>query len=165
MRQFKPCTDCGRPMQQTATMAAKPVCLRCRRARRGLPPDARIRDLLAQRKQPTSKVCPECGDEFLTVRRIYCTDECWRRVRYRRGSGGAPRLSATRRGYGREHQKLRAELLPHAYDTPCCLCGELMLLGQKLHLDHTEDRSDYRGFAHAECNIRDAAARRHWRAA
>jgi hypothetical protein len=29
--------------------------------------------------------------------------------------------------------------------------------GQELHLDHTSDRTGYRGFAHAECNTRDGA--------
>jgi hypothetical protein len=34
-----------------------------------------------------------------------------------------------------------------------------MLEGQKLHLDHTEDRTGYRGFAHASCNVLDGARR------
>jgi hypothetical protein len=35
-----------------------------------------------------------------------------------------------------------------------------MLVGQQLHLDHDDwDRSILRGFAHADCNIRAAAAK------
>lgn len=29
-----------------------------------------------------------------------------------------------------------------------------MLEGQELHLDHTDDRTGYLGFSHAECNTR-----------
>jgi hypothetical protein len=62
------------------------------------------------------------------------------------------------RGYGYQYQKLRKALLPTAYGTPCVRCGELMLPGQPLHLDHDDwDRTKLKGFAHTECNIRAAA--------
>jgi hypothetical protein len=62
------------------------------------------------------------------------------------------------RGYGYQYQRLRKALLPCAYSTPGVRCGELMLPGQALHLDHDDwDRTKLRGFSHAECNIRAAA--------
>jgi hypothetical protein len=42
---------------------------------------------------------------------------------------------------------------------PCTRCGELMLPGQLLHLDHNDTRTGYLGFSHADCN-REAAARK-----
>jgi hypothetical protein len=54
-------------------------------------------------------------------------------------------------------QKLRKQLLPSAYGTPCVRCGEPMLKGQELHLDHADDRSRILGFSHRKCNLRAAA--------
>jgi hypothetical protein len=69
-----------------------------------------------------------------------------------------PKAPKGDRGYGYQYQKLRKALPPNAYGTPCVRCGELMLPGQKLHLDHDDyDRTKLRGFAHAACNIRAAA--------
>jgi hypothetical protein len=70
-----------------------------------------------------------------------------------------PKASTKARGYGAEHQRLRAKLLPSAYGQPCTRCGKPMLPGQALHFDHTEDRTGYLGFAHAACN-RKAGARK-----
>ena len=67
------------------------------------------------------------------------------------------RTSNVAQGYGAEHKKLRAKLLPTAYGTACYRCGQLMLPGQKLHLDHTDDRSGYGGFSHSVCNLKAAA--------
>jgi hypothetical protein len=62
------------------------------------------------------------------------------------------------RGYGYAYQKLRKALLPKAYGTPCVRCGEIMLQGQQLHLDHDDwDRSRLLGFSHRACNLRAAA--------
>ena len=70
----------------------------------------------------------------------------------------APKAPKGERGYGYQYQKLRKALLPNAYGTPCVRCGEPMLAGQKLNLDHDDyDRTKLRGFAHAACNIRAAA--------
>jgi hypothetical protein len=61
------------------------------------------------------------------------------------------------RGYGYQYQKLRKARLPNVYGTPCVRCGELMLPGQKLHLDHDDyDCTKLLGFSHARCNIRAA---------
>jgi hypothetical protein len=71
--------------------------------------------------------------------------------------GPRPKAKTAARGYGAEHVKLRAKLLPHAYGKPCFRCGRPMLPGQALHLDHTDDRSGYGGFSHAACNRRAGA--------
>lgn len=71
-----------------------------------------------------------------------------------------PRKPKGDRGYGYAYQKLRKALLPSAYYTPCVRCGQLMLPGQELHLDHDDwDRSRLLGFAHAKCNL-SAAGRK-----
>ncbi|CAG6392763.1 hypothetical protein NMG29_06595 [Streptomyces cocklensis] len=67
--------------------------------------------------------------------------------------------STSDRGYGADHQAIRKVLLDEAYGQPCHHCGHPMLKGQALDLDHTADRTGYRGFAHASCNRRDGARR------
>jgi hypothetical protein len=64
--------------------------------------------------------------------------------------------------YGHEHQKRRAKLLPDAYGTLCPLCGEPMLRGQELELDHStklmnDPTSKGDRIVHARCNERDGA--------
>jgi hypothetical protein len=63
------------------------------------------------------------------------------------------------RGYDAAHDALRAELLPQAYGQPCHLCKERMWPHEELALDHTEDRTGYRGIVHLSCNARDGAQR------
>jgi hypothetical protein len=67
--------------------------------------------------------------------------------------------STTNSGYGYDHQQLRKALLPEAYGQPCVHCQLVMLPGQDLDLDHTADRTAYRGFAHASCNRSEGARR------
>lgn len=71
------------------------------------------------------------------------------------------RGSAAARGYGSEHRGLRADLAPKAIGKACHFCGELMLEGQPLALDHTEDRTGYRGMVHLSCNAADGGRRSH----
>lgn len=56
------------------------------------------------------------------------------------------------RGYGSPHVKARAALLPSAVGSACTRCGVTLTSEDKIHLDHTDDRSAYAGFAHAKCN-------------
>lgn len=63
-----------------------------------------------------------------------------------------------RRGYDQAHKNIRKAGLPAAYGTPCARCGETMLEGQDLDLDHTDDRTGYLGFSHRICNRRAGAA-------
>lgn len=67
--------------------------------------------------------------------------------------------STSDRGYGADHQAVRKALLADAYGQPCHHCGRPMVKGQALDLDHTADRTGYRGFAHASCNRSDGAKR------
>jgi len=58
----------------------------------------------------------------------------------------------------RQHQKLRAALLPSAYGKACSRCGLPMLPGQALHLDHDDyDRTKCRGFTTRHATLRAAA--------
>jgi hypothetical protein len=69
-----------------------------------------------------------------------------------------PRAPKGDRGYGYQYQKIRKALLPQAYGKPCVRCGQPMLKGQQLHLDHDDwDRSKLLGFSHRACNLRAAA--------
>lgn len=61
--------------------------------------------------------------------------------------------------YGYHHRRLRKALLPGAYGQPCIHCGKTMLPGQALDLDHTADRTAYRGIVHASCNRREGGRR------
>ncbi|MCP2339179.1 hypothetical protein [Actinomadura rupiterrae] len=68
--------------------------------------------------------------------------------------------STTARGYGTAHQTLRRQLLADLAacpGQPCTRCGHPMYPDQALHLDHEDDRSGYRGLAHAACNVRAGA--------
>jgi hypothetical protein len=71
--------------------------------------------------------------------------------------GPRPKAKTVARGYGGEHVKLRAKLLPQAWGQPCVRCGRPMLKGQALHFDHSDDRRSYLGFSHAACNRRAGA--------
>lgn len=63
------------------------------------------------------------------------------------------RDSTTARGYGSQHQRVRAELLA-AWQPgdPCALCTMPMMDSRALDLAHDQDRSQYLGLAHAACN-------------
>lgn len=56
------------------------------------------------------------------------------------------------RGYGAEHRRIRAALLPTMPGQPCTRCGITLRQGDDVHLDHTEDRTGYLGWACARCN-------------
>jgi len=72
------------------------------------------------------------------------------------------------RGYGKEHQRLRRVMVALALGTACEVCGELMLPGQALDLDHGEIPASQGGVGtrvlYASCNRsiagRKQAARR-----
>ena len=62
----------------------------------------------------------------------------------------------TARGYGWKHQQLRkrSERSVRAGLASCTRCGGLILPDESWDLDHTDDRTGYRGPAHASCNRR-----------
>jgi hypothetical protein len=68
-----------------------------------------------------------------------------------------PRLAKTNeRGYGVQHQKLRARIareIELSGGTECVRCGGWIALGEPFDLGHDDhDRSIYRGPEHVRCN-------------
>jgi hypothetical protein len=61
--------------------------------------------------------------------------------------------------YRGQHQAIRRATVRAAYGTPCVRCGQVMLPGQRLHLDHTDDGTGYLGYSHAACNVRAGASK------
>lgn len=78
------------------------------------------------------------------------------------------RLTTAQRGYDHKHRILSERARSQAVGSPCVRCHKVMLPGQPLDLDHTDDRTGYNGVAHASCNrragARKATARRRLRA-
>lgn len=72
------------------------------------------------------------------------------------------KASSTARGYGQAHRAARAAALAQLERDGigrCCIGGEPIYPGQALHLDHTPDRTGYRGLACARHNRNDGARR------
>ena len=69
--------------------------------------------------------------------------------------------STSARGYGAVHQaeRKRWEPVVESGSAICCRCGFPIAPGTGWHLDHNEDRTGYRGVAHARCNLRAAGKR------
>lgn len=66
------------------------------------------------------------------------------------------------RGYGWAHQRARQRAIAAMADGQACSrCGGPMWRSQArlLDLDHTDDRSGYRGLAHRACNRRAGQAK------
>lgn len=67
------------------------------------------------------------------------------------------RRTTTEKGYGADHKRLRAAV---AIDVArgraiCSICHQPIPPGTPWHLDHTPDRTGYRGPAHKRCNEED----------
>lgn len=152
------CADCGSPMWRgnDTLPQGQATCLPCRRKRKS---EART----AASHVPELRFCKVCERPFETKRetQVYCTPEC----RSKRGDWGHRRsrvASADERGYGKEHREERARWKRDVVDkglADCCLCGDPIDPQSKWHLDHTPDRTGYRGVAHAGCNVSDGARR------
>jgi len=70
------------------------------------------------------------------------------------------KVSATARGYGRDHKKLREQWEPLVAtgSVRCWRCHEFISPGVKWHLGHDDfNRGVYRGPEHAKCNLSGAA--------
>ena len=69
--------------------------------------------------------------------------------------------STTARGYGAEHQRLRAQYEPtvKAGHAACARCGEPIGPDALWELDHSDDRDAYIGPSHRACNRRDGQAK------
>lgn len=150
-----PCAGCGRLMYRGASSLpeGQATCLPCRRQNRA--------EREAQR--PTSHgdaVCPICHGMFDKSRanQVYCSAIC----RNSRRPNWTPHVAtSTERGYGKEHREERERWKPivESGQVNCCLCGYWIEPGSKWHLDHTPDRTAYRGVAHFGCNTKDGASR------
>jgi hypothetical protein len=73
------------------------------------------------------------------------------------------RGTTTQRGYGSQHQKLRAEWKPvvESGRAICARCGQPILVGQPWDLGHNDnDRDKYNGPEHANTCNRSAAGRK-----
>lgn len=74
-----------------------------------------------------------------------------------------PGRTTTQRGYGYDHQQARTAALTHLAShpgQPCTRCGQPMYIDEAMYLDldHTDDRTTYRGLAHRSCNRRAGQA-------
>lgn len=100
------------------------------------------------------RVCRQPGCPEL-VAAGYCTEHAREHER-RRGSREA-------RGYARPHRKLRAVIAQQVASgqAVCHLCGYPIRADDDWHLDHSPDRTTYRGPAHAACNTADGGRRAH----
>ncbi len=57
------------------------------------------------------------------------------------------------------HRAIRRRLLAGAVGSRCVRCGAVILAGQAIDLDHTDDGRGWNGLAHAHCN-RSAGGRK-----
>lgn len=63
------------------------------------------------------------------------------------------RLPGPARGYDARHRAVRQQLIAQwTPGDPCALCGKATLDSTRLDLAHNEDRTGYKGLAHAACN-------------
>lgn len=79
--------------------------------------------------------------------------------------------STTQRDYGAHHQRTRKALLHTAVGSTCTRCAvvitaaDLVIVGPTgrrragVHLDHSDDRLGYAGWAHARCNLSAGATK------
>lgn len=155
------CARCGREMAQVAQSLPQGMatCRPCRRLAPG--PYAVKRDGVREAKEYGEAECPICHDFFAKHQagQVYCSASC--RESRRNWSYATKTASAEERGYGKAHREERARWKPivEGGQANCCICGYWIEPGTKWHLDHTEDRTGYRGAAHAQCNLRDGASR------
>ena len=73
------------------------------------------------------------------------------------------RGNANQRGYGYQHQKLRAGIVKRiqAGETVRCVDCNTPLTPSTLDLGHTDDRQGYKGAQCATCNLSDGGRRAH----
>lgn len=142
---MRTCQQCGCDFDPQPRQ--RKFCLACRPRRQWLP------------LEPELAACPGCCVLFVRThrRQQWCTTDCWMKAHHRKPHPGG---KTTDRGYGSTHQRMRRQLLAVMNDgDPCCLCDRPMYKSESLDLDHTPDRGDYRGLAHARCNRQEGVRR------
>jgi hypothetical protein len=98
------------------------------------------------------KKCGSSDCQLRVVGRTYCEQHT---------AEHQARANRRTRGYGQDHVIARRQALTELVDGQLChLCGEPMTHAQALDLDHTPDRTGYRGLAHRRCNARAGALSR-----
>ncbi|SCL32029.1 hypothetical protein GA0070616_4376 [Micromonospora nigra] len=150
----------GRRLRTVATMTTGTAwVIRCQ-------PDPRQRARLANRIRATHHVHLHPGPQTLLARartrphpeRHLAAIRDWLdREAHARRAVTAIQRTTTEQGLGWEHQQARAKALPKAWGQPCPYCGQPMLQGQDLDLDHAQPRAlgghhGPRRMAHAHCN-------------
>lgn len=103
---------------------------------------------------------PNPRRHIAAVAKWFAAERADRAPRVRRGS---EKLSSTARGYGAEHRRARSKALKDLRRNDgqaCARCGQPMWHADAalLDLDHTDDRTGYRGLAHRGCNRRAGQA-------
>lgn len=156
LRRAVPCVQCGRPrIGGGRDVGASDLCRWCRGY------GANVSGPRKPKFKPELRGCQRCGSAFEATRnnQKYCPSCRDKRPGF--GRSKAPRLSSTQRGYGMAHIRERAKWKPivEAGGATCSLCGDPIEPGSSWHLDHTPDRTAYRGPAHASCNRKDGARR------
>jgi hypothetical protein len=147
-----PCSVCGNLMWQSRTSLppGQATCQPCRRKRVTFKPQSCTWD-------NSPRTCQQCGMTYdpTAYNQRYCSVAC------RPHRTGLKVASADERGYGKEHRAVRKQwaVIVEAGQANCCLCGHWIEPGSRWDLDHTPDRSGYRGAAHHTCNRRDGASR------
>lgn len=56
--------------------------------------------------------------------------------------------------YDGQHQSTRRRMLPYAVGSQCARCGNPILDGEPIDLDHADNGDGYLGWSHASCNRR-----------
>jgi hypothetical protein len=147
-----PCASCGRLLWsgRGALPAGQRICRACRK-QHGIPTSP---------GRPSTRIeitCQRCGTMFEgRPERKYCSQACGHAAHR---PARKPSRTTTQRGYGWQHQKARAAAIARFVDgDPCARCGQPMHGDPRaLQLDHSDDRTGYRGLAHAVCNLRAGA--------
>lgn len=162
------CRGCG--VETTRPCYCSDVCrIRARDAARRVPCAGDCGSLLfgsSTSLPPGERMCRPCRKaRNLAARRQSKIAPAWR------GNAQAgiaiekrPALTTAERGYGAAHQRRRRELLPLSYGSNCPFCGEVMLEGQALDLDHTDPSARLLGLpgdriSHSACNRREGGLR------
>jgi hypothetical protein len=104
-----------------------------------------------------NRPCLDCGK--LTRNPSVC-DDCQRQ----RWRNREKTRSTEDEGPGAEHQRLRKQVARAIADgalVHCCRCGLPISRVDDFHLDHSDDRTGYRGVSHAFCNLSVGGKLRH----
>lgn len=152
------CARCGKKMasSKSSRPQGEATCQACRRIEPG-PFRTPERPVLE------SRCCEWCGNDYGAryPTQRYCSPACRIERREQRIGWDRAKTSSVSRGYGAGHRAVRAQWRPivEAGQATCCLCGQGIAPNARWHLDHTPDRTGYRGAAHASCNVKDGAQR------